>query len=357
MKVLLYETGQSGHRPLYRNYYKHALEQSGVTVEIQSKSDYGRYLGFNEHLQKLAKKAECDLIHLLTLDDHTRRLFLSSQAPRASSRTPVIGTYYLYRNTMHPFKGWALRRLFIERKICALIVPSTMQLLNPENVNTLPFQVFPLPEPEPPDESPVFSKPDSLKYFGIPHEWDVFKVLLVYGILNKRRGVDQIVHFLQKERKLISNMRFIFAGPIDRGSIKQEVVNSLDQLTEAGYVKVIDRWISDVEVALLYDIADVFCIIPQETFQGANSTVAQALKAGLCIVAPADSVAGQCAELYDRAALFRRGDSSDFVRCLHEAPPKKRNSKPHSLEKKSIPLSVGIQDFGHLLCSIYKDVC
>ena len=356
MRVLIYETGQIGHRPIYRNYYKSALEQCGVTVEMHTTPVYARHFGFNQYLQSVAEKRGCDLIHLLTLDDHTRRLFLSHPASQASSQKPVVGTYYLYQNIVHCLKGWGIRHLFKQGKINALIVPSLMQLLSPQIMSVLPIQVYPLPDPEPPNELGVGSKPDSLKALGISQDWARMKIVLVFGVLNKRRGVDQIVRMIEEKINITSGIRFIFAGRIDRESIGGKVVDSLIRLDKAGNAKVIDRWISSYEVALLYHIADVFCIMPHKKFLGGNSTVAQALKAGLTVVAPEDSIAGKCAAYYDRAVLFRRGDSYDFLRSLREAGAKERNNHSPERPGKDISLSVGIRDFGHLLVSAYNSV-
>lgn len=356
MKVLLYETGEIGHRAVYRDRYKSALEQTGVEVIAYHYPPYEQRHGFNRHLQDLATRHKCDLIHLLTLDDHTRRLFFSSPLSSASRRA-VIGTYYLYQNIGHPIKGWAIRRLFIKKKIDALLVPSVMSLLAPEKFQTSANKLFSLPDPDVENRDAPLGKSEALKAISAPEEWTNKTVILICGVLDKRRGVDKIVEMFAKCGSIPVNMAVIFAGRINREALPGKTLDSLMRLVDGGRAKVIDKWLKEEEMECCFSCANLFCIIPIREFQGASSTVSRALKAGLVIVAPKDSVAGRCADAYGRAVLFNRGDADHFARSLQIASGMQSGIACRELLNPCrLPLSVGLDEFGRKLAAIYSKV-
>jgi glycosyltransferase involved in cell wall biosynthesis len=353
MKVLLYETGNIGHRPVYRQYYKSALEQSGVIVDLHNEPDYTSLFCFNNYLQKIAAERRCDLVHILTLDDHTRRMFASRAAVTGCA---VIGTYYLYQNISHIYKGWAIRQLFKQGKINALIVPSAMSILSHNKVTESVFPLYPLPEPDASNVDRSIKKSDALYAMGLPVEWDDKLVVLIYGVLDKRRGIDRIVRMLEKNISVHSRACFIFAGPIDRASLSPKVVSSLMNLRDKGSVRLIDKWFDSAEAATLYRCADIFCIVPAKEFQGASSTVAQALRFGLVVVAPDDSVAGKCAASAGLGVMFRRDDHDDFARSLGEASLLCGTNITTPSNKECMPLSLDIGEFGKKLFDVYNTV-
>lgn len=360
MRALLYETEESGHRALYRGYYETALRSVGVDVHVHSAPPFKGLFGFNQHLQALAKKFECDLVHLLTMDDHTKQLFLSGRCPLAARTAPVVATYYLYQNLRHRLKGMLIRRLIAHEKVAALIVPSAMQLLSPQAVARYGTTLSALPEPAESDTSEKLSKAESLKAFGLPQEWNNRAVVLVFGVLNKRRGVDEIVRLINSCKAELKDTRFLFAGPLDHASLDAQTIKSLQDLEGYGCAKVLDQWWSTDGAAKLFACADLFCIAPKKRFQGASSTVARAISQGLTIIAPHDSVAGQCAAAKDSAILFQRADANSFAGCLRAGANRPREKRLcHTLQTRQAddcPLSTDLHDFGRRLVSVYERV-
>lgn len=353
MRVLLFETGQIGHRPVYRNYYKSGLEQLGVDAILHNEPEYSRLFGFNQYLQDKAAQQKCDLVHILTLDDHTRRMFVSRVSKR---KCPVIATYYLYQNIAHGYKGWAIEQLFKQKKLNALIVPSAMSILSPKKVADSTFPIYCLPEPDAIKVDSSLTKADALSSLGLPQAWHDKLVVLIYGVLDKRRGIDRIVRMLEKIPSVHSSCRFVFAGPIDRASLSSKVVSSLVSLRDNGVACLLDKWFDGAEVTRLYCCANVFCIVPEKKFQGASSTVAKALRFGLVVVAPADSVAGRCASSAGLGIMFQRDDHNDFARSILEASLLSKNRRLNSSDKLSMPLSSDIGEFGAKLLDVYNKV-
>lgn len=360
MRALLYETGERGHRALYRSYYETALRSVGVDVHVHSAPPFKELFCFNQHLQALAKECECNLVHLLTMDDHTKRLLFSRMPPIAIYNAPVVATYYLYSNLQHPIKGMLLRSLIAQKKVAALIVPSAMELLSPQAVARYGNDLYALPEPAESDTSEKLSKSEGLKAVGLPEEWNSQAVVLVFGVLNKRRGVDEIVRLISSSEPELDTTRFLFAGPLDQASLNAKTMKSLQDLERCGRAKVLDQWWSLDEAAKLFASADLFCVIPEKRFRGASSTVAKAIRQGLTVIAPHDSVAGRCAQAKGSAILFRRADSNSFAQRLragaNRAREMRRCRSTQTMPGDECPLSTDLHDFGLRLVSIYKQV-
>jgi hypothetical protein len=357
MRVLLYETGKSGHRGVYRHYYEAALRSAGVDVVVHSGPPFEGLFGFNVHLQRLAKDEACDLVHVLTMDDHTKRLFCSRTVSQSDRAAPVVATYYLYSNILHPIKGRLLRMLIADQKLTALIVPSAMQLLAADAARRYRGVVYALPEPAEIEPISTLTKSEALVKMGLPEDWSDKAVVLVFGVLNRRRGVDEITRLISSISAELNESRFIFAGPLDRATLSAQTLKRLEFLSEHGLARVLDQWWSSDESRPLFACADIFCTIPDKKFQGASSTVAKALGCGLLVLAPIDSVAGQCAKLKGQGVLFRRGDSKDFARCLHAAAKLPReNIATRTEDKEDYPLSTGLSNFGQRLMRVYEEV-
>lgn len=352
MRVLLYETGQIGHRPVYREYYKSALKQVGVSVEVHCEPDYKSLFGFNQYLQALAAERECDLVHILTLDDHTKRMFASRSSPAAC---PTIGTYYLYQNISHAYKGWAIERLFKLGKVNALIVPSSMEIVSPKTLAGTHCTIFPLPDPIENNANLNIPKQKARTDLQLPSKWIKDIIILYFGALDKRRGLHDVIRMLKSNSANLSGKRFIFAGKIDHKCLSGKDVRSLVELTEKGIVYVIDRWLTSAEVANVFASSDLFLSMNEKRFQGASSTLGRAVNAGLAIVAPEDTVAGMCAKVCGRAELFRRGDAGDFVQSIRKASAMVSNERP-PLAKNVIPLTIDITEFGNRLVGIYHKI-
>jgi hypothetical protein len=153
----------------------------------------------------------------------------------------------------------------------------------------------------------------------------------------------------------LSGMRFLFAGKIDHSCLSRKDSRSLVELLKNGVVHLIDRWLTSAEVADVFAAADLFLTMNEKKFQGASSTVGRAVKAGLTIVAPSDSVAGICAKACGRAELFRRGNADDFIQCIRRASTNLDEASPSSVANV-IPLTVDIDEFGRRLLRVYTSI-
>jgi glycosyltransferase involved in cell wall biosynthesis len=355
MRVLLYETGESGHRGVYRGYYATALHSASVDVVVHSEPSFTGLFGFNAHLQKLARKSDCELVHILTMDDHTKRLFLSKQVARSERLAPIVATYYLYSNIKHPIIGPLIRKLVADRKVAAIVVPSAMQILSPEVVDKYRSFIHALPEPHETEPEIRVSKSAALAELGLPKLWSDKTIGLIFGVLNKRRGIDQIVRLIASSASELDETRFIFAGPLDSASVDANTIKLLGALTERGLARVFDRWWPSEEASKIFGCADLFCIAPDKRFGGASSTVARAIRCGLMVVAPSDSVAGQCAHAKGRGLLFRRGEVEDFAKCIRAGANTARGKRlPQLAANNEYLLSTGLSEFGQLLIGVYE---
>jgi glycosyltransferase involved in cell wall biosynthesis len=294
------------------------------------------------------------------MNDHTKRLLLSRRLSRVERTAPVVATNYLYANLRHPLKSLLLRKLLSDRKIAAFVVPTAMQLLSPEAMIRYVGQIYALPDPVEVDQNSGLTKTEARRVMGLPHGWSNRTVVLVFGVLNKRRGVDEIVRLLERSCREVGAARFVFAGKLDRESLRGRTLYSLETLEARGLVSVLDRWLSTEEVAKVFACSDLFCIVPEKKFQGASSTVAQAVANGITVIAPSDSVAGQCAQAKGSAILFRRADANSFAKCLRAGAKRAgRTRQRRSAQTKQAdecPLSTGLSDFGQRLMRVYDEV-
>lgn len=51
MRVLLHESGESGHRAVYRDYYEAACRSGGADVQVYSGPPFNGLFGFNQDQQ------------------------------------------------------------------------------------------------------------------------------------------------------------------------------------------------------------------------------------------------------------------------------------------------------------------
>jgi glycosyltransferase involved in cell wall biosynthesis len=356
MRVLLYETGQSGHRGVYRNYYETGLCSAGVDVVVHSAPPSSGLFGFNTHLQQLAKDAQCDLLHLLTLDDHTKRIFFSAPFSPNAKRIPIVGTYYLFGNLRGGLKSSALRWCYLQGNLDSIAVPQAANLAFPDIQSRSGIPIYLLPDPVPAGEGSQLDRKSAFERFSLPPDWSDKTIVLVFGVLNKRRGVDFLTNAARALAETRNNLKFVFAGRLDRASLGSKTISLLRTLHSNGGAVLVDRWLEDAEVDMLYATSDVFCIHPERGFAGINSTAMRALDYGLAVVAPMDSVTSRSALAYGKGAAFRRGDVGGLMRVLqdvHESMIVPNRGKPRTQESR---VTTDMEKFGHYAASFYRKI-
>lgn len=356
MRVLLYETGENGHRGVYLHYYETALGSAGLDVLVHSEPPFTGLFGFNAHVQQLAKKAECDLVHVLTVDDHTKRIFFSAPCRPSAKRIPIVGTYYLFANLRGWLKISGFRWCWLRGNLAAIVVPQAASLACPDIQSHSGIPIYLLPDPVPTSGDNPPGKKAAIEALGLPSDWCGKTIVLVFGVLNKRRGVDLLANTARALAKTRNNLKFVFAGRLDSASLPSETISILRTLDRNGDAMLIDRWLPDAEVDTLYAAADVFCIHPEHGFAGVNSTAMRALDCGLTVAAPKDSITACCALACHQGAAFERNSVESLKRVLLNWD---RNSLVQSRTRagrRRHRLTASIETFGNELVSLYRKI-
>ena len=356
MRVLLYETGKSGHRAVYRSYYETACRSAGVDAQVYSGPPFNGLFGFSQHLQAVAKTFDCDLVHLLTMDDHTKRLFFSVLGVSGAANSPILGTYYLFGNFSNRVKRLALDSIWYRKNLAAIAVPRGAELAFPHIAAKRGVPVYLISDPFPTNGPVELDRTTILKSLSLPDSWNSKTIVLVFGVLNKRRGVDLLAKAARACVEVDDNVAFIFAGRLDRSTLDGESVQLLESLSTTGLAVVIDSWLSDESVEMLYQAADVFCIHPERGFAGVNSTAMRALDCGLTVAAPGDSITACCASACDQGASFERNSVESLKRVLLNCD---RNALAQAQTwggKPRCRLTASIEKVGNELASLYREI-
>jgi glycosyltransferase involved in cell wall biosynthesis len=76
-------------------------------------------------------------------------------------------------------------------------------------------------------------------------------ILLLYGVIDERKGVSELINALDSE-DCPSNIVVLFAGKINKNSIKEEHIKTIEKLTKNKKIIIFDKWITEEEEAEMF---------------------------------------------------------------------------------------------------------
>ncbi len=203
MKILLFEPGTEGHRPVILEYTKKMLKSLGMQYfHINDLSYRNPY-----HLVKAARSNQCHAIYILTLEDNVLLAWAVSWYAWLRG-IAVICIYYNYANLKQGWKSYAWRTLLATSKIGLVFVSD--ERLN-EGVNAYSKKIAYLPDPWDPADFREYRQAEARSFLNIPSAPTVF---LLFGMLDERKGADLLLAALEHlmSAQCVGSMLVVLAG-------------------------------------------------------------------------------------------------------------------------------------------------
>jgi glycosyltransferase involved in cell wall biosynthesis len=304
MKVLLYEPGESGHRPVILRYTIKILNRNGISWVHESRPTKSA-----RALLRRARESGCDLIYILTLDGlpwYSWRVSLLGQLDGIS----IVSTYYLYNNILQGWKAYIWRFIIWTGGIKRIFVSDEHLRTEPRRY---PRQVAFLPDPWDPEEFPAHPAERARAELGIATTAVVF---LMFGMIDERKGADHVLRATQTVEKSHHGRQtvFVFGGRMSEGV--RMLARQFSKLTNYLFL---DRKIAEEEISLLYHASDyIVCSYPRE-FQVSSNSLTRGFAAGLPAIASAHGVSGELIRSRRCGYLFEAGNTHALSAAINEA--------------------------------------
>lgn len=344
MKILLYEPGDTGHRPVILRYTIKVLEQARIDW-AHAGSDCGNSAWV---VVKRAQELGCDLIYVLTVDGIVGFTWWVSLIARFYG-IRVICTYYLFNNLSAGWKSWVWRVLLFTGNISRVHISDERLKRGHDRY---PKQAWFLPDPWDPDEFPEWTQEAARKRLGITNGATVF---LMFGLIDERKGADM---FLQAslalaEKRPARAVVFLLAGQMSPGVRK--LFDKCCQYSGGNYSWIgIDRRMPEDEVSIYYYATDYLLCAYPPYFKVSSNTVTRALAAGRPIIVPSHGVNAALVNDCACGLLFHSGSLPALIETLAEAAELRCNDIPR-YEKmcevaRQTACSRGLNVYGTHLC-------
>lgn len=285
-KVLLYEPGDSGHRPVILRYLTQGLPSFGWEPVVVCEKAYQRLRDQDiAELEECALARGCSLIHLLTIDGHVRGWLTPRRRSSCHSAVPKVGTYYLFNN-LWGVRGicWSFAKQF--KYIDRLLVSDLFigqRLLIPSVRDMTGF----IPDPWSRKEFKVWSQADARRLLGL----DSRKYLvLVFGEISRRKGLPRIIEALRHVDA--EHISIVLAGRV--ASDVKELVERAQGFGQAAPALIVhDRYIAEEMVSAYFYAADAVLSDYPLSFQVSSGVFTRALAAGRLPIFPNHGVNAQ----------------------------------------------------------------
>lgn len=316
MKILLYEPGARGHRPVILRYTIKVLARQGIEWEHESRD----LRPDPEQLVLKAKATGCDTIHIMTLE---RLAWFTWRVSRLAHREGirVIGTYYLFNNLQEGLKQWAWRALLSTGHIDTIFISDDALR---DGLAVYPPQVKYLPDPWDPAEFAEWPQASARVQLGLPAQ---SVVILMFGLINENKGAEVLLTAIGQLRQRDSReeVLFLFAGQCSP-SVKMKYDQLASQLPSWIKCRLIDRHIPEGEVSLYFHSADYVINAYPLSFKVSSGGVTRALAAGRPSLVPTHGVNGDLIKRAKCGLTFESGDVESLANTLMIAIEQRRVS-------------------------------
>jgi len=265
-KILLYEPGDRGHRPVILNYVIESLRQSGIDYDVVTDP----LLNISA-LHKIARERKCSGLHYLTVDGVIKD-WLWDWVP-FRERVPALGTYYLFSNAYRPVKSIALRVACLAAGLRALLISDDEILVRRKSPCGAVLSY--LPDPWMRKEFPFLTKHEARRRLKLD---DRSCLYLMIGELSSRKGCDLFIEALGRLSPG-RDIQGILAGRIDNQlSLSHKAI--CDQLFREGLLKIFPGFVAEEDMSVFFHAADyIVCPYPA-IFQVSSNTATRAMAAG-----------------------------------------------------------------------------
>lgn len=309
MKVLIYEPGQQGHRPIYLEYIREALTEAGVEVYIVG---FGQFLNPRVLLQT-AIEERCDTIFICTMDGLWRWLFTLGLCSRIAG-IRIVGIYFLFNNLYEGWKGYLWRALLHLNLAHTIFVPD---LMYEENVPShLREKIIQIPDAWDARKLKKHPREIGLRAYGIQNYQSC--VLLVLGAISLRKGIDKLLTILRDwDFAKRPHLTLLIAGKVENDARESLADFISHNQAPARSVIIVDRWLTDEEISNCYAASSYLCALYPARFKVSMSTVIRSFAVDRPVIVGGHGMIGELVAQID-AGFVCDVESPQSVRLAFE---------------------------------------
>jgi len=306
MKILLYEPGTAGHRPVILRYTIKVLQQAGIDCVHE-----GRDLRSKpSELVQCARLNGCHIIYIMTLESLACfAWWVSWLAWRRGIR--VICTYYLFNNLRDGWKAWVWKLLLITGKIDTIFISDEGLR---DGARKYPRQVCYLPDPWDPDEFLPCYQEAARRKLEIPSDAVVF---LMFGAINERKGADLLLEAIERfpACTVTGKLMFLLIGKSTEAiRLKHNQICGMFP----GNVRCLlhDNFVEEQDVSVYFHAADYVMVAYPASFKVSSGGVTRALAAGRPIIVPDHGVNAELVRKAQCGYIFEHGNVKALRRVM-----------------------------------------
>lgn len=322
MKILLYEPGTSGHRPVILRYTKKILKTEGI--EWVHEKDI--HICDSKRIIERAKNERCDVLYVLTLDGVVEAVWkLSRLASKNGIRT--ICTYYCFNNIVEGWKSLVWKVLLSTGRIDTIFVSDK----NAKLPGWYPPSVRFLPDPWDPAEFPSWTQCEARTALNLNLKSCVF---LMFGELNSRKGINTLLNASLKFAKRYSerNVIFLYAGNVE-DEVVQKCREAFSQFPNNVSNFLHDGFVPEEKVSQYFYAADYIVVAYPRWFKVSSGSVTRALAAGRPLIVSDHGVNAELVRKTHCGYTFEAGSDDALMETLASATVE-RIMQPASWQKK-----------------------
>ncbi len=308
MKVLIYEPGTDGHRPVYLRYIDEALREAGAETILVTDvcSPWA--------LSVRASRAGAQWIFVCTLDGLFGWLSVLGLCCRPRG-IRVAGIYYLFNNLYEGWKAYLWCLLLKSRTIHAIFVPDFMRNQNVRGY--LRERIIQIPDPW--DSRVLRPLPRQLGLQACGIRDSASCVFLVLGAISLRKGIAQLLWCAENwDYEKRPKFRLLIAGKVEPAVSSRLSDFACANPQCAKSITVIDHWLSDEEICQCYAAASYLCALYPKSFKVSISTVLRAFAVGRPVIAGDHGMIGKLVQ-DTRAGYTCDTASGDSLHAAFEA--------------------------------------
>lgn len=309
MKLLLYEPGKSGHRPVILRYTTKVLDQAGIPWVLALPQTEGQIFG----VVRQARASGCDVIYILTVDGVANFAWRLSWLAKLAG-IKVVCTYYLYNNLVEGWKAWIWRAVLLTGFIDRMHISDDRLLAGRV---TYPKQVRYIPDPWDPDEFLLWEQSAARLKLGLPLTGVLF---LMFGQLDERKGADTFLRAIEllSDRDPVSDVCVVLAGSATQGVSKLATAIA-KKIGLRVQLIMHDQHVPEANLSAYYYAADYLVCAYPAYFKVSSGTVTRALAAGRPIVVPSHGVNADLTRSLGLDLTFVASDARSLAQALRQA--------------------------------------
>ncbi|HVZ63794.1 MAG TPA: glycosyltransferase [Lacunisphaera sp.] len=311
IKIMLYEPGTSGHRPIYLRYIIEAFEAKSIQTIVITE-DFAKKPA---SLAALAARHGCRLIFVCTLDGLYPWLLQLGFFAKIR-RIEIVGIYYLFNNLSEGWKAVFWGFLLRVRLLAHVFAPDLLMEGRPSESGTR--QISFLPDPW---DARVLREIDidlarshcNLSGFG-------GCVFLVFGEISRRKGIVALLDAMGKwDYSRRPDVRVLIAGRVtdEIDSYMASVLKSSPRLREV--LVLVSRWIREEDHSVYFSAASYLCALYPRGFKVSISTVIRSFAVRRPVVVGAHGMIGGIVGSKHAGFVCNTGDEGEVLAALEKA--------------------------------------